>query len=98
MDDNKLTHSDRTTVNRNATTDNELSNEKSIDDELDENTFPGFYQALRSFFRQGWCLESYKISHKTNYRYNNDWISKSRRLIITMEKNVIAKLIMGKFL
>ena len=42
LNDNKLTNIDSKTVNRNPTSDNELSNKKHIDDELDKNTIVSF--------------------------------------------------------
>ena len=44
LNDNKLTNLDSITVNRNPNSDNELANERYIDDELDKNTILRFNQ------------------------------------------------------
>ena len=45
---NKLTNIDSITVNRKPTEDDELSNKKYIDDELDKNTILRFNQTLQN--------------------------------------------------
>ena len=47
----KLTHLDSVTVNRNPTSDNELSTKKFIDDELNKNTILRFNQTLESYLK-----------------------------------------------
>ena len=49
--DNKLTNIDSVVVNRNPTLDNELSNKKYIDDELDKNTVLRFNQTLGNYLK-----------------------------------------------
>ena len=49
--ENKLTNSDSITVNRNSTSDNELSTKKYIDDQLDKKTFLRFNQTLENSLR-----------------------------------------------
>ena len=49
FDNNKLTNLDSVTVNRNPISDNELSNMKYIDDELDNNTIIRFNQTLENY-------------------------------------------------
>ena len=44
FNDNKLTNIDSNTVNRDPTSDNEVSNKKYVDDELDKNTILRFNQ------------------------------------------------------
>ena len=51
FNDNKLTNIDSITVNRNPSSDNELSNKKYIDDEHDKYTIVRFNQTLEN------CLE-----------------------------------------
>ena len=48
LNDNKLTNSDSITNNRNPTSDNEVSNKKYLDDELDKNTIVRFNQTLQT--------------------------------------------------
>ena len=51
LNDNKLTNIDSITVNQNPTSDNELSNKKYIDDELDKNTIIRFNQTLENYMK-----------------------------------------------
>ena len=51
LNDNKLTNSDGITINRNPSSDNEVSNKKYIDDELDKNTFARFNQTLQNYLK-----------------------------------------------
>ena len=49
FNDNKLTNIDSVTVNRNPTADNEVSNKKCYDDEIDKNTIVRFNQTLQNY-------------------------------------------------
>ena len=49
FDNNKLTNLDSVTVNRNPTSDNEVSNKKYVDDSIGENTILRFNQALENY-------------------------------------------------
>ena len=51
FNDNKLTNIDSITVNRNPSSDKELSTKKYIDDELDKNTILRFNQTLENYFK-----------------------------------------------
>ena len=51
FNDNKLLNLDAVTVNGNPTLDNELSNKKYIDDELDKNTIVRFNQTLSNYLK-----------------------------------------------
>ena len=51
LNDSKLTSLDSITVNRNPTSDNELSNKKYIDDELDKNTILRFNRTLENYLK-----------------------------------------------
>ena len=51
FNDNKLTNIDSITVNRNPTSDHELSNKKYIDDEIDKNTILRFNQTLQNYLK-----------------------------------------------
>ena len=49
FDNVKLTNLDSITVNRNTTTDNDVSTKKDIDDELNKNTILRFNQAQGNY-------------------------------------------------
>ena len=49
FNDNKLTNIDSITMNRNPTSENEVTNKKYIDDELDKNTILRFNQTLQNY-------------------------------------------------
>ena len=49
--DNKLTNIDSITVNRNPTSDDEVSNKKYVDDELDKNTILRFNQTRQNYLK-----------------------------------------------
>ena len=51
LNDNKLTNINSITVNRNPTSDNELSNKKYIDEALDKNTIVRFNQTLENYLK-----------------------------------------------
>ena len=51
INDNKLTNIDSITINRNPTSDNEVSNKKYIDVELDKNTIVRFNQTLENYLK-----------------------------------------------
>ena len=51
FNDNRLLNLDSVVVNRNPTLDNELSNKKYIDDELDKNTIIRFNQTLSNYLK-----------------------------------------------
>ena len=49
LNDKELTNIDSITINRNPTSDNEFTNKKYIDDELDKNTILRFNQTLENY-------------------------------------------------
>ena len=51
LNDNKLKNLDSITINRNPTLDDEVSNKKYIDDQLDKNTIVRFYQTLENYLK-----------------------------------------------
>ena len=51
LNDNKLSNLDSTKINRKPTSDNEVSNKKYVDDELDKNTIVRFNQTLENYLR-----------------------------------------------
>ena len=52
LSDNKLTNSDSITINREPTSDNEVSNKKYIDSELEKNTILRFNQTLSNYLKE----------------------------------------------
>ena len=48
FNDKKITNIDSIAVNRNPSSDNEVSNKKYIDDQLDKNTIVRFNQTLEN--------------------------------------------------
>ena len=51
LNDKTLTNLDSITINRNPTSDNEVSNKKYVDDELDKNTIVRFNQTLENYLK-----------------------------------------------
>ena len=51
LNDNKITNLDFLTVNRNPISDNELSNKKYVENELDKNTIVRFNQTLQNYLK-----------------------------------------------
>ena len=51
LNDKKLTNLDSITIKRNLSSDNEVSNKKGIDDELDKNTIVRFNQTLENHLK-----------------------------------------------
>ena len=68
LNDNKLTNIDSITVNRNPTSDNELSTKKYIDNELDKNTIVRFSQTLSNYLKVSVGNDIY---HLTKYEKNH---------------------------
>ena len=66
FNDNKLTNIDSITVNRNPTSDNELSNKKYIDDELDKNTIRRFNQTLQNYLKVSVGSDTYNLTKYDN--------------------------------
>ena len=62
FNDNKLLILDSVTVNRNPILDNELSNKKYIDNELDKNTIVRFNQALSNYLKVTVGNDTYNLS------------------------------------
>ena len=67
FNDNKLINIDSITINRNPTLDNEVSNKKYIDDELDKNTIVRFSQTLSNYLK---VTVRGDIYHLTKYEKN----------------------------
>ena len=62
LQNKNLINLDSITVNRNPTSDNELSNEKYIDDELDKNTILRFNQTLQNYLKVSVGNDTYNLS------------------------------------
>ena len=62
FNDNKLLNLDSVTVNRNPTLDNELSNKKYIDNELDKSTLVRFNQTLSNYLKVTVGNDTYNLS------------------------------------
>ena len=65
FNDNKLKNFDSITVNRNPTLDNELTNKKYIDDELDKNTIVRFSQTLQNYLNVSIGNDTYNLTKNT---------------------------------
>ena len=62
IDKNKLTNLDSVTVNRNPTTDNELSNKKYVDDSIGEVTILRFNQTLQNYLKVSVGNDTYNLT------------------------------------
>ena len=62
FNDNKLTNIDPITSNRKPTSDDELSNKKDIDDELDKNTIVRFIQTLSNYLKVSVGNDTYNLT------------------------------------
>ena len=64
FNDNKLTNLDSNTVNRDPSSDSEVSNEKYVDDEINKNTILRFNQTLQNYLKVSVGNDIYNL---TNY-------------------------------
>ena len=62
LNDNKLTNLDSVQVNRNPINDDELSNKKYIDDELDKNTLVRFIQTFQNYLKVSVGNSTYNLN------------------------------------
>ena len=62
FNDKKLTNIDSITVNRNPSADDELSNKKYVDDELDKNTILRFNQTLQNYLKVSVGNDTYNFT------------------------------------
>ena len=62
LNDNKLTNIDSITINRNPILDNEVSNKKYIDDELDKNTIVRFNLTLQNYLKVSIGSDTYNLT------------------------------------
>ena len=101
LNDNKLTNMDSITVNRNPTSDNELSTKKYIDDELDKNTIVRFSQTLSNYLKVSVDNDIYHLAkYEKNYitdltemkAPNSGLYLLQKRKIVCKDKNNNAKI------
>ena len=79
FDNNKLTNLDSVTVNRNPSSDNEVSNKKYVDDSIGEGTLLRFNQTLSKYLKVSVGNDTYnltkydkiQITDTTKMRYSN---------------------------
>ena len=79
FDNNKLTNLDTVTFNKKPTSENELSTNKYIDDELDKNTIQKFNQTLENYLKVSVGNDTYnptkydriQITNTTKIKYPN---------------------------
>ena len=62
LNDKKLTNLDSITVNKNPSSDNEVSNKIYIDDESDKNTVPRFSQTLENYSKVSVGNDTYNLT------------------------------------
>ena len=62
LNDSKLTNLDSITINRNPTSDNEITNKKYVDDELDKNTILRFNQTLQNYLKISVGNDTYNLT------------------------------------
>ena len=68
FNDKKLINLDSITINRNPTLDNEVSNKKYIDDDLDKNTILRFNQTLSNYLKVSVGSDIYNLTkYEKNY-------------------------------
>ena len=82
--DNKLTNLDSVQVNRNPTSDNELSNKKYVDDELDKNTIVRFNQTLENYLKVTVGSNTYNLT-----KYNKINITDTTTIIFPNERKYL---------
>ena len=73
----KLTNLDSITYNRNPSSDNEVSNKKYIDDELDKNTIVRFNQTLQNYLRVSVGSDIYNLSKYNKIQLIDTTVMKS---------------------
>ena len=62
LNDSKLTNLDSITINRNPILDNEVSNKRYVDDQLDKNTIVRFNQTLQNYLKVSVGNDLYKLT------------------------------------
>ena len=77
LNDNKLTNLDSITINRNPSSDNEVSNKKYIDDELDKNTNLRLNQTLQNYLKVSVGNDTYNLTKYHKIQLTDTTIMKS---------------------
>ena len=82
LEDKKLTNLNSIRIIRNPSSDNEVSNKKYIDDELDKNTIVRFNQTLQNYLKVSVGNDTYNLfkCDKENYSNNRNQESEFRWL------------------
>ena len=62
LNDNKLTNINSITINKNPTDDNQVSNKKYVDDQLDNNTIVIFIQTLENYLKVSVGNDTYNLT------------------------------------
>ena len=77
LNDNKLINLDSIRVNRNPTSDNELSNKKYIDDQLDKNTIVRFNQTLENYLKVSIANDTYNLTKYNKIQLTDTTVMKA---------------------
>ena len=78
FNDNLLTNIDSITINRKPTSNNEVSNKKYIDDELDKNTISTFEQTLQNYLKLSVGNDTYNLTKYDKIQIRDTRIIKHR--------------------
>ena len=62
LNDKRITNIDSITVNRNPSSDNEITNKKHVDDELNKNTIVKFNQTLQNYLKVSVGNDTYNLT------------------------------------
>ena len=76
FNDKKLTNLDSITINRNPNSDNEVSNKKYVDDQLDKNTIVRFNQTLQNYLKVSIGSDIYHLTRYNKKLLTNEIILK----------------------
>ena len=68
FDNNKLTNLDSVTINRNPSSDNEISNQKFVDDSIGEPTIVRFNQTLENYLKVSVGNDTYNLTKYNKIR------------------------------
>ena len=77
LNDKKLTNLDSITVNRNPTSDNEVSKKKYVDNELDKNTIVIFNQTLQTYLKISVGNDTYNLTKNDKIQITDTTIIKA---------------------
>ena len=77
LNDNKLTNLDSITINRNPTSDNEVSNKKHIDDSIAEGILLRFNQTLTNYLKVSVGNDTYNLTKYDKQQLTDTTVKKS---------------------